>query len=300
MYYGASGTLLGPHLPNFVFLVTGSDHPPVIRQGPLNHTVPVDSTVVLGCQTAGSPLPAVHWKKDGVLVSPVDSRMSFSNSGLLQIRYAKVGDEVLHQLVPVGLSRASWLASVPCLFLPQLGDTGFYTCVASSSNGEASWTAYLQVEGAVGYSYTDAYLLTLLVMSCVYLNLVCSAEFGVVVQSSHPTDPNLIPSAPSKPEVTDVSRTSVTLSWKYSPSASTTPVSYLIEAFRLDICLPVQIRSVILVLFHLCHSCPQLCPQLYIRKTVGDNSWEREDTDLCPEELETRNRLHVHGQSSKC
>ncbi|XP_029030349.2 roundabout homolog 1-like [Betta splendens] len=149
---------------------SGSDHPPVIRQGPLNHTVAVDSTVVLGCQTAGSPPPEVHWKKDGALVSPVDSRMSLSNAGSLEIRYAK------------------------------LGDTGLYTCVASSPNGEASWTAYLQVE-----------------------------EFGVVVQSSHPSDPSLIPSAPSKPEVTDISRTSVALSWKSSPSP--TPVTYLIEAF---------------------------------------------------------------------
>ncbi|XP_027129691.1 roundabout homolog 1 isoform X2 [Larimichthys crocea] len=150
-----------------------SDHPPpVIRQGPLNQTVPVDSTVVLGCQTVGSPPPTVHWKRDSVVVSPVDSRMSIADTGSLEIRYAK------------------------------LGDTGFYTCVASNSNGEASWTAYLQVE-----------------------------EFGVVVQSSQPIDPNLIPSAPFKPEVTDISRTSVTLSWKSNPSAGATPSSYLIEAF---------------------------------------------------------------------
>lgn len=62
------------------------------------------------------------------------------------------------------------------------------------------------------------------------------AEFGVVVQSSQPIDPNLIPSAPSKPEVTDISHTSVTLSWKTNPNAGATPTSYLIEAFRLDLC----------------------------------------------------------------
>ncbi|XP_068600469.1 roundabout homolog 1-like [Brachionichthys hirsutus] len=151
---------------------TGSDHPPpVIRKGPLNQTVPVDGTVVLGCQAAGSPPPDIHWKRDGVVVSLVDSRVSIAATGSLEIRYAK------------------------------LGDTGFYTCVASSPNGEASWTAYLQVE-----------------------------EFGVAVHSSHPVDPNLIPNAPPKPEVTDISRNSVTLSWKsnLNPPAST---SYLIEAF---------------------------------------------------------------------
>lgn len=60
------------------------------------------------------------------------------------------------------------------------------------------------------------------------------AEFGVIVQTSHPTDPDLIPSAPLKPEVTDITRTTVTLSWKSNPSASATPTTYLIEGFRLD------------------------------------------------------------------
>lgn len=58
-------------------------------------------------------------------------------------------------------------------------------------------------------------------------------EFGVVVHPSHPKDTNLIPSAPSKPEVSDVSHTSITLSWKSNPNPSAPPVSYLIEAFRL-------------------------------------------------------------------
>lgn len=57
-------------------------------------------------------------------------------------------------------------------------------------------------------------------------------EFGVPVQPNRPTDPNLIPSAPSKPEVTDVTRTSVTLSWKPNLNAGATPTSYVIEAFR--------------------------------------------------------------------
>ncbi|KAM9333815.1 roundabout homolog 1-like [Pholidichthys leucotaenia] len=152
---------------------TGLDHPPpVIRQGPLNQTAPVDGTVILGCQAAGTPPPTIHWMKDGAAVSLVDSRLSLTETGSLKIHYTK------------------------------LGDTGLYTCVASSSNGEASWTAYLQVE-----------------------------EFGVVVQSGHPTDPSLIPSAPSKPEVTEIGQTSVTLSWKSGPHAVGSPISYLIEAF---------------------------------------------------------------------
>ncbi|XP_056140066.1 roundabout homolog 1 [Lampris incognitus] len=146
--------------------------PPVVRQGPTNQTVAVDGTVVLSCLASGNPTPTILWRKDGVLVSTHDSRVKQLDTGALQIRYAK------------------------------LGDTGMYTCIASTPSGEASWKAYLEVQ-----------------------------EFGVPVQPQRPTDPNLIPSAPSKPEVTDVSRTSVTLSWKPNLNAGATPTSYIIEAF---------------------------------------------------------------------
>ncbi|XP_039986184.1 roundabout homolog 1 isoform X3 [Xiphias gladius] len=146
--------------------------PPVIRQGPTNQTVAVDGTVVLNCVASGNPNPTILWRKDGVLVSTHDSRVKQLDTGALQIRYAK------------------------------LGDTGTYTCIASTPSGEASWKAYLEVQ-----------------------------EFGVPVQPNRPTDPNLIPSAPSKPDVTDVTRTSITLSWKPNLNAGATPTSYIIEAF---------------------------------------------------------------------
>uniref|UniRef100_A0A671YR16 Roundabout guidance receptor 1 n=1 Tax=Sparus aurata TaxID=8175 RepID=A0A671YR16_SPAAU len=146
--------------------------PPVIRQGPTNQTVAVDGTVALNCVASGNPSPTILWRKDGVLVSTHDSRVKQLDTGALQIRYAK------------------------------LGDTGTYTCIASTPSGEASWKAYLEVH-----------------------------EFGIPVQPNRPTDPNLIPSAPSKPEVTDVTRTSVTLTWKPNLNAGATPTSYIIEAF---------------------------------------------------------------------
>lgn len=55
--------------------------------------------------------------------------------------------------------------------LPQLGDTGFYTCVASSPNGEASWTAYLQVEGRWQHLFH-------------YLLIPMSMEKSLVLQST--------------------------------------------------------------------------------------------------------------------
>lgn len=64
--------------------------PPVIRQGPENQTIAVDGTVLLNCITTGTPVPTVLWKKDGALVTTHDSRISQSDTGTLQIRYAKV------------------------------------------------------------------------------------------------------------------------------------------------------------------------------------------------------------------
>uniref|UniRef100_A0A3P8VWF5 Roundabout guidance receptor 1 n=1 Tax=Cynoglossus semilaevis TaxID=244447 RepID=A0A3P8VWF5_CYNSE len=148
----------------------GSDHPPVIVQGPINQTVSADSLIVMRCKTTSPPSSKVHWKKDGAPLSSGDPRLSVTDTGTLQIHHAK------------------------------LGDTGFYSCVASGPNGEASWTAYLQV--------TDS-----------------------EVHAVHPADPNGIPGAPLKPEVTDIGQTSVTLSWKSNPSAWAPPSSYLIEAF---------------------------------------------------------------------
>ncbi|KAK1343749.1 hypothetical protein QTO34_014302 [Cnephaeus nilssonii] len=146
--------------------------PPVIRQGPVNQTVAVDGTLVLSCVATGSPVPTILWRKDGVLVSTQDSRIKQLETGVLQIRYAK------------------------------LGDTGRYTCIATTPSGEATWSAYIEVQ-----------------------------EFGVPVQPPRPTDPNLIPSAPSKPEVIDVSRNTVTLSWQPNLNSGATPTSYILEAF---------------------------------------------------------------------
>ncbi|XP_039388372.1 roundabout homolog 1 isoform X8 [Mauremys reevesii] len=146
--------------------------PPVIRQGPVNQTVAVDGTLVLSCVATGILVPTILWRKDGVLISTQDSRIKQLETGALQIRYAK------------------------------LGDTGRYTCIASTPSGEATWSAYIEVQ-----------------------------EFGVPVQPPRPTDPNLIPSAPSKPEVTDVSRNTVTLSWQPNLNSGATPTSYIIEAF---------------------------------------------------------------------
>uniref|UniRef100_A0A669BDP7 Roundabout guidance receptor 2 n=1 Tax=Oreochromis niloticus TaxID=8128 RepID=A0A669BDP7_ORENI len=76
----------------------------------------------------------------------------------------------------------------------RLSDSGLYTCVATSSSGETSWNA------------TD-----------------------LVDFISH--NSTALPGPPSKPEVTNVTKSSISLSWKPGPEGGSPVSSYVIEAF---------------------------------------------------------------------
>lgn len=106
--------------------------------------------------------------------------------------------------------------------------------------------------------------------------------------------------------MTDISRTSVTLSWKSNPNAGATATSYLIEAFRLDIRSIQHVLTTYRILqlpsAEASHVpvCCHFSLQLHIRQQMGDPSWAYKDTDLCREEPEACNCLPVYGQSGKC
>uniref|UniRef100_A0A6Q2YN09 Roundabout, axon guidance receptor, homolog 2 (Drosophila) n=1 Tax=Esox lucius TaxID=8010 RepID=A0A6Q2YN09_ESOLU len=134
--------------------------PPIIRQGPSNQTRGVDSVALLKCQASGDPIPSISWLKDGVSLLGKDPRMSLQELGSLQIRSVR------------------------------LSDSGIYTCVAASSSGETSWSAFLENR-----------------------------------------DDNELPGPPSKPQVTDVTKSSVSLSWQPGLAGATPISSFVIEAF---------------------------------------------------------------------
>ncbi|KAG5269491.1 hypothetical protein AALO_G00202650 [Alosa alosa] len=145
--------------------------PPIIRQGPANQTLGVDSVALLKCQASGDPIPNISWLKDGVSLLGKDSRMSLQELGSLQIKNIR------------------------------LSDSGIYTCVAASSSGETSWSAFLEVkEGG-----------------------------GMMVLKNQ--DENELPGPPSKPQVTDVTKNSVSLSWQPGLAGGSPVSSYVIEAF---------------------------------------------------------------------
>ncbi|XP_075053192.1 roundabout homolog 2 isoform X9 [Mixophyes fleayi] len=145
--------------------------PPIILQGPANQTLAVDGTALLKCKATGDPMPVISWLKEGFNFMGRDTRLSILDKGSLQIKSLKTPD------------------------------SGTYSCVATSSSGETTWSAVLEVTESGGAPVSKNY------------------------------DQNDLPGPPPKPQVTDVSKNSVTLSWQ-SGSPGILPVtSYIIEAF---------------------------------------------------------------------
>ncbi|XP_064379421.1 roundabout homolog 2 isoform X12 [Dromaius novaehollandiae] len=145
--------------------------PPIILQGPVNQTLAVDGTALLKCKATGDPLPVISWLKEGFTFLGRDPRTSIQDQGTLQIKTLR------------------------------LSDTGTYTCVATSSSGETSWSAVLEVTESGGATVSKNY------------------------------DINDLPGPPSKPQVTDVSKNSVTLSWQPGTPGNLPASAYIIEAF---------------------------------------------------------------------
>ncbi|XP_031220116.1 roundabout homolog 2 isoform X9 [Mastomys coucha] len=144
--------------------------PPIILQGPINQTLAVDGTALLKCKATGEPLPVISWLKEGFTFLGRDPRATIQDQGTLQIKNLRISD------------------------------TGTYTCVATSSSGETSWSAVLDV-----------------------------TESGATISKNY--DINDLPGPPSKPQVTDVSKNTVTLSWQPGTPGVLPASSYIIEAF---------------------------------------------------------------------
>ncbi|XP_004641439.1 roundabout homolog 3 [Octodon degus] len=145
--------------------------PPVILQGPSNQTLALGSSVWLPCRVSGDPQPSIRWKKDGQWLPGDDLQFNLMANGTLHITRV------------------------------QEMDMGFYSCVAKSSIGEATWSGWLGKQENWGASLDP------------------------------PTEPRTPPGPPSQPVVTEITKNSITLIWKPNPQAGATVTSYVIEAF---------------------------------------------------------------------
>ena len=89
----------------------------------------------------------------------------------------------------------------------RLSDTAMYTCRAVSETGETSWSAALIVE----------------------------APSNPSIIFHRTPEPSTFPGAPSKPIVSDITATSVRLTWRPNTNTGASPIhSYTVEYFSHD------------------------------------------------------------------
>ncbi|XP_043556139.1 roundabout homolog 2 [Chiloscyllium plagiosum] len=197
---------------------------------PRDQIVAQGRTVTFPCVTKGNPQPAVFWQREGSqnLLFPnqppqPSSRFAVSSAGDLTITniqrsdagyyicqaltvagsiLAKAQLEVTDGKQGLSKSKLEGIIFSPLIENIRVTDSGIYTCVATSSSGETSWSAFLEVR-----------------------------ESGAVTVNVK-MDMDALPGSPSKPQVADVTKSTVTLSWLAGSHSGSSPVtSYVIEAF---------------------------------------------------------------------
>ncbi|GIY92239.1 roundabout homolog 2 [Caerostris extrusa] len=84
---------------------------PIIKLGPANQTLPLNTVAILPCEATGDPPPSIRWFVNSTPLQSRNPRFVVLDSGTLQI-------DAL-----------------------QPEDSGVYTCTASSESGETSWSA---------------------------------------------------------------------------------------------------------------------------------------------------------------
>ena len=65
--------------------------PPIIKVGPANQTLPINTLALLPCEASGSPSPSVSWMKNVEPISGLqyDPRITISDPGSLRIESKK-------------------------------------------------------------------------------------------------------------------------------------------------------------------------------------------------------------------
>ncbi|XP_054706110.1 roundabout homolog 1-like [Uloborus diversus] len=150
---------------------------PIIKLGPANQTLPLNTVAMLPCESSGEPPPVIRWLVNSTPLNTRNPRFVVLDSGTLQID---------------GL---------------QPEDSGIYTCTASSESGETSWNAALTVE---------------------------SPRNPNVIFHRMP-DSSTFPGPPSKPLASNITKSSVTLTWRKNSKIGSSPlIGYTVEYYSTE------------------------------------------------------------------
>ncbi|NXL92305.1 ROBO3 protein, partial [Alectura lathami] len=145
--------------------------------------------------------PVIRWGPANLTVLPVGSTVWLpcwvAGDPPLHVGWLKDG----HTMLGPG-TRASLLENGTLQITSlRVTDSGQYECVATSSVGEMRWIGSLKVQGD-----------------------------GSSLSPPSP-EPGILPGPPSTPLVTNVTKSTVTLTWKGNEQSGSTAVTYIVEAF---------------------------------------------------------------------
>jgi len=104
-------------------------------KGPSSQNAPIGSSVSFRCEAFGSPIPVVHWLKNGERIS----QHGTEDIGISEEATANVGRTTLNEGGTVGVLKIDSASA---------SDAAKYTCVATSSGGVVRSDASLEIAQA--------------------------------------------------------------------------------------------------------------------------------------------------------
>ncbi|TKC47536.1 hypothetical protein EI555_020679 [Monodon monoceros] len=243
---------------------------PAFLRRPINQVVLEEEAVEFRCQVQGDPQPTVRWKKDDADLPR--GRYDIKDDYTLRIKKAMSTDEGTYMCIAenrVGKVEASATLTVraPPQFVvrprDQIVAQGRTVTFPCETKGNPQPAVFWQKEGSqnllfpnqpqqansrcsvspagdltitdtqrsdAGYYICQA--LTVAGSILAKAQLEVTDESGATISKNY--DFNDLPGPPSKPQVTDVTKNSVTLSWQPGTPGTLPASAYIIEAFRPD------------------------------------------------------------------
>ncbi|XP_076649080.1 tyrosine-protein phosphatase Lar isoform X3 [Halictus rubicundus] len=210
---------------------------PLISQSPSAKAVEIGHNTVLLCAAVGSPPPIISWVKNKLPIDPTNSRYTVLDTGALQITDANPSDQAKYECVAtnsVGTESSkmsqlyvkvrrvspSFSKHPPAVSEVMLGASLNLTCVAvGSPMPYVKWKKDPATDLTPDDNLPVGKNVLMLTDIQESANYTCTAasELGVIEATSMVKVQSL-PSAPENVQVSDITATSVKLTWSYKGS----------------------------------------------------------------------------------
>ncbi|XP_017884551.1 tyrosine-protein phosphatase Lar isoform X7 [Ceratina calcarata] len=207
---------------------------PLISQAPTTKVVEMGHNAVLQCSAVGSPPPIISWVKDMLPIDTTNPRYTVLDSGALQIMKSDVNDQGTYECVAnnsvgteysksailyVKVRRVAPTFSIPPPAVSEVmvGDSLNLTCVAVGSPMPfVKWRKGPSTDLTPDDNLPVGKNVLILTDIKESVNYTCTAASDLgVIEATSMVKVQSLPSAPENVQVSDITATSVKLSWSH-------------------------------------------------------------------------------------